>query len=77
MIVSFGTPAFQLLLSCNHSNLLDVIALCRRCPNLVELDVSDSSLLTQTSIAVIHENLHRLEYLAMSRCYGVQISAFL
>ena len=55
----------------------DVIALCRRCPNLVELDVSDSSLITQTSVNFIHENLHRLEYLAMSRCYGVQISAFL
>lgn len=54
-----------------------VKALCERCPRLVELDVSDASLVTQTSVVFIHENLRRLEYLAMSRCYGVQISAFL
>ena len=56
---------------------LDVLSLCKRCPNLVELDVSDASCITAASTNYIHEYLLKLEYLAMARCYHVQLSSFL
>lgn len=55
----------------------DVLSLCQRCPNLVELDISDATCLTSTCASYIHDHLTRLEYLAMARCYNVQLSVFL
>lgn len=61
----------------NYLFLLDVLALCQRCPKLVELDISDSTAVTSISVNHIHENLKRLEYLAMARCYNVPLSVYL
>lgn len=55
----------------------DVLSLCKRCPNLVELDISDAGIISSETVTYIHEYLTKLEYLAMARCYHVQISAFL
>lgn len=60
-----------------HFFLLDVLALCQRCPNLVELDISDATAVTSESVNYIHEYLTRLEYLAMARCYNVNLSVYL
>jgi len=54
-----------------------VLSLCKRCPNLVELDISDAGIITSETVTYIHEYLTKLEYLAMARCYHVQIPAFL
>ncbi|XP_046436845.1 S-phase kinase-associated protein 2-like [Daphnia pulex] len=54
-----------------------VLALCQRCPKLVELDISDSTAVTSICVSYIHDNLKRLEYLAMARCYNVPLSVYL
>lgn len=55
----------------------NVLSLCQRCPKLVELDISDATAVTSTCVNYIHENLTRLEYLAMARCYNVPLSVYL
>lgn len=66
---------------CNQKHtvifFLDILALCKRCPNLVELDISDATSVTSICVHYIHENLTRLEYLAMARCYNVPLSVYL
>lgn len=58
-------------------SLIDVLLLCKRCPNLVELDISDATAISSSSVNYIHEHLMKLEYLAMARCYNVQLSVYL
>ncbi|XP_063991790.1 S-phase kinase-associated protein 2 isoform X2 [Diachasmimorpha longicaudata] len=52
-------------------HITDLVATC---PDLVELDVSDCTLL---SIASINSflTLHQLEHLSLSRCYGIPLSS--
>lgn len=45
----------------------------RKCPNLVELDLSDCVLLSEDLMPVL-KNLKKLEHLAISRCYKLQIA---
>lgn len=54
---------------------LDLKALCSRCPNLAELDLSDCSKLTSESFNAI-ENLKQLEYLSLSRCYNIAMTSY-
>ncbi|XP_077982042.1 S-phase kinase-associated protein 2-like [Glandiceps talaboti] len=49
----------------------DVILITLRCPNLIELDLSDSALVTPLSVQCIMERLNKLLFLALSRCYNV------
>lgn len=72
-----GAVYFKYNTQCNFLEFIDVLALCQRCPNLVELDISDATSVTSTSVHYIHENLTRLEYLAMARCYNVPLSVYL
>ena len=51
--------------------LPDVSHLCEACPNLRELDLSDSTALTCQAVTVIANRLKQLEYLAISRCYHI------
>jgi F-box and leucine-rich repeat protein 1 (S-phase kinase-associated protein 2) len=46
------------------------------CPELVELDLSDCTTLTSETISIVMQ-LDKIEYLALSRCYGVAPSAYL
>lgn len=50
--------------------------LVNRCPNLIELDLSDSSILTSETIKIVSK-LKRLEYLSLSRCYNINVAAYL
>ncbi len=54
-----------------------VVTLTRRCPRLLELDVSDAVRLTGKVIHVILTNLTRLESLSTSRCYSITPVAYL
>ncbi|XP_041357689.1 S-phase kinase-associated protein 2-like [Gigantopelta aegis] len=49
----------------------DVFQLCKACPKLKELDVSDSTALTCTTVHHVADNLSQLEHLAISRCYHI------
>lgn len=47
-----------------------------RCPDLRELDLSDCTLLTSQTIDIVC-NLRHLEYLSLSRCYNINVAAYL
>ena len=49
----------------------EILQLVKRCNNLRELDLSDSTVLTCNSIHHISHYLKRLEYIALSRCYRI------
>ncbi|XP_050435636.1 S-phase kinase-associated protein 2 [Adelges cooleyi] len=51
----------------------DLISLVCRCPQLIELDISDSLAITQESVDFILNNQPLLKVLSMSRCYNVGI----
>ncbi|XP_046390450.1 S-phase kinase-associated protein 2 [Ischnura elegans] len=46
------------------------------CPDLVELDLSDCTLLTEGAVTAVVNGLAKIEYLALSRCYHIPISAY-
>lgn len=52
-----------------------VLTLVERCPDLIELDLSDSSSLTALSVGYICQ-LQRLEYLSLSRCYNINVNSY-
>lgn len=49
--------------------------LLRRCPDIVELDLSDCAILTISSIHTLL-NFSKLEHLSLSRCYSIPQSAY-
>ncbi|KAL3868250.1 hypothetical protein ACJMK2_041081 [Sinanodonta woodiana] len=49
----------------------EVKQLVKTCPNLRELDLSDSTAITSETIYLIASHLHHLEHLAVSRCYYI------
>ncbi|KAK3577927.1 hypothetical protein CHS0354_034565 [Potamilus streckersoni] len=49
----------------------EVKQLVKTCPNLRELDLSDSTAITCESIHLIASHLNHLEHLAVSRCYYI------
>lgn len=51
--------------------------LVESCPNLRDLDVSDSSLLTPASLNTMVEGLTYLESVSTSRCYNITPSSYL
>ncbi|EDW80674.1 uncharacterized protein Dwil_GK11443 [Drosophila willistoni] len=53
-----------------------VVTLQKRCPQLLELDLSDCNSLTPTSIASIMK-FNMLEYLSLSRCYLIPATTFI
>ncbi|XP_067677623.1 S-phase kinase-associated protein 2-like [Haliotis asinina] len=54
----------------------DVLQLCRACPYLNELDLSDSTSITCASVHHIADHLTELEHLALSRCYHIASTTF-
>ncbi|XP_071633405.1 S-phase kinase-associated protein 2 isoform X1 [Temnothorax longispinosus] len=50
--------------------------LSKRCPDIIELDLSDCAMLT---IQTIHNllNFTKLEHLSLSRCYSIPLSAYM
>lgn len=72
-------PLRRLCLSGNRDTLLDshVEILLDSCPNLRELDVSDSTKLTAVSLNLMVDKLGYLESLSTSRCYGISPSSYL
>lgn len=51
--------------------------ICSRCPNLIELDVSDAAQLTAETISIVVHHCLRLESLSTSRCYGISPYSYL
>ncbi|VVC27076.1 Hypothetical protein CINCED_3A000908 [Cinara cedri] len=49
----------------------DLISLTRRCPQLIELDISDNLAITSDSLDCILQNQPNLKVLSMSRCYNI------
>lgn len=47
-----------------------------RCPQLCELDLSDCTSLGSQTIDIVAQ-LDHLEYLSLSRCYNINVSAYL
>ncbi|XP_032675735.1 S-phase kinase-associated protein 2 [Odontomachus brunneus] len=56
----------------NDTNVKDLL---RRCPDIVELDLSDCAILTINSIHTLL-NFSKLEHLSLSRCYSIPQSAY-
>ncbi|XP_072373631.1 S-phase kinase-associated protein 2 [Scyliorhinus torazame] len=48
----------------------DVSALCRRCPKITNLDMSDSTMLTPDCFAAL-QSLSHLQHLGLSRCHDI------
>lgn len=69
----------RLCLSGQRDSLTDshIKALVESCPNLRDLDVSDSSLLTPASLNSMVEGLTYLESVSTSRCYNITPSSYL
>jgi len=69
----------RLCLSGNRETLTDehMELLLLNCPNLKEIDVSDSSKLTSVSLNLILEHCHSIESISTSRCYSIQPSSYL
>lgn len=79
MLIANITPEIQRLnLAGSRAAMTDqyLAALVNRCPALAELDVSDCPKLSTDGIGVL-EQLKRLEYLSLSRCYTIDATAFL
>ncbi|CAO1348653.1 unnamed protein product [Diamesa hyperborea] len=57
-----------------YDHHLSVLVL--RCPNLVELDVSDCTMLSSATIQIVSQ-LKKLEYLSLSRCYNITMTSYL
>ncbi|XP_076387670.1 S-phase kinase-associated protein 2 isoform X3 [Megachile rotundata] len=49
--------------------------LVKSCPDMVELDLSDCTMLTMSTVRCILD-LSKLEHLSLSRCYGIPPSAY-
>lgn len=54
----------------------DLDKLITRCPDLIELDLSDCTLLTSEAIKIVCR-LKKLEYLSLSRCYNISVGSYL
>uniref|UniRef100_A0A182IZJ0 F-box domain-containing protein n=1 Tax=Anopheles atroparvus TaxID=41427 RepID=A0A182IZJ0_ANOAO len=50
--------------------------LVKRCPRLLELDLSDCTQLTSEAIQLVCK-LRKLEYLSLSRCYNINVTSYL
>ncbi|VDM46802.1 unnamed protein product [Toxocara canis] len=55
----------------------DIMQLIMRCPNLVEIDLSDAPSITERALKAMLYNLRRLKDLSISRCYGIEPTALL
>ncbi|XP_048451229.1 S-phase kinase-associated protein 2 isoform X1 [Rhincodon typus] len=52
----------------------DVEALCRRCPWMTDLDLSDSTMLTPGCFSALH-SLSHLQHLGLSRCHEISLTS--
>ena len=49
----------------------DIETLCHQCPNLRDLEISDSTDITNAAVDTISENLSNLRRISLSRCYSI------
>lgn len=66
------------LSGCRHT-LTDehVSILVEKCPDLIDLDLSDATLLTGLSVDAIINNLSNLQHLHLNRCYNIPSISYL
>ncbi|RXG58679.1 S-phase kinase-associated protein 2 [Armadillidium vulgare] len=76
---NFPSSLLRLNLSGCRNTLIDshIRQITLAAPSLLELDVSEASQLTSTSVAIVIRKLKKLEYLAFSRCFKITPSAYL
>lgn len=53
----------------------DVKDLVKSCPDIIELDLSDCTMLTMNTVRSLLD-LSKLEHLSLSRCYGIPPSTY-
>lgn len=53
----------------------DIRDLSRRCPEIIELDLSDCAMLTMLTVQHLL-NFSKMEHLSLSRCYSIPQSAY-
>lgn len=78
-LVTYVTPTLLRLniAGCRSSMTDDALhKLITRCPDLLELDLSDCSQLSSKSISMVCK-LQKLEYLSLSRCYNINVTSYL
>lgn len=71
-------PTHQSIFLANIFSLFetDLKTLVQRCPIIVELDLSDCTMLTE--VCMLHiMSFTKLEYLSLSRCYNITMTSFL
>ena len=75
----FSPTLKRLNLSGNRETLQDshVETILNNCPNLRELDISDSSKISSAIVYSLVEKLHHIESLSTSRCYAITPSTYL
>ncbi|KAK3773790.1 hypothetical protein RRG08_010999 [Elysia crispata] len=49
----------------------DIETLCHQCPQLRDLEISDSTEITNAAVDIISENLRHLRRISLSRCYSI------
>ncbi|XP_054706978.1 S-phase kinase-associated protein 2-like [Uloborus diversus] len=62
-----------------HRNALayeGVADITKRCPNLIELDISDSPMLSEAALNIIVKNCLKLEHLHTSRSYNIPTMSY-
>lgn len=57
-------------------SVLDIKDLVKSCPDIVELDLSDCTLLTMNTVPNLL-NFSKLEHLSLSRCYSIPPSTYI
>ena len=79
MVICLSASITKLNLSGCRETLLDedIQQLCGSCPHLKELDLSDATLLTASSVEHVVRGLPGLEYIALNRCYHVAATSLL
>nr|XP_029723559.1 S-phase kinase-associated protein 2 [Aedes albopictus]XP_029723565.1 LOW QUALITY PROTEIN: S-phase kinase-associated protein 2-like [Aedes albopictus] len=78
-VVTHVTPSLLRLnmAGCRNSMTDDALQkLVDRCPDLVELDLSDCTHLTSQAMKMVCK-LKNLEYLSLSRCYNINVTSYL
>ncbi|XP_062557246.1 S-phase kinase-associated protein 2 isoform X2 [Armigeres subalbatus] len=78
-VVTHVTPTLLRLniSGCRNSMTDDALQkLIDRCPDLLELDLSDCTQLSSAAMKVVCK-LKKLEYLSLSRCYNINVTSYL
>lgn len=73
----FAGASFEIIAECSFVLFFAALdKLINRCPDLLELDLSDCSQLSSKAMGIVCK-LKKLEYLSLSRCYNINVTSYL